>query len=528
MSKSLRTLMVVTAVFVATAMALTGCQNAGNTTTSAPAVAATTAAATADASKAPASAEAVTTPVPVKLEAYQIDYFMLSNGPYPKMGDIDAALSKVMTEKFNATLKTTMIAWGDWTAKVTTRLSSGDKIDVVFTADWYGYSRDITAQLFSPLNELLAKDAPETVATLGDQFVKGSQVNGINYGVPTEKELCVPGGMIFNKVLVDKYGFDITKITKEEDLEPMLAKIKTSEPNIIPYLFVGDAFHVNFFSPASDFGDAIVKADGVSTKAEWAFANAEYVTHFNLMRKWYKAGYIHPDAALDSFKYGDRLIAEGWFATSQPLKGNNIKADELGAQSRDGKLKLVEQTITNKYTYSNDCGGSMLAIPVTSKDPDRAMMFINLIHTDKAAVNLLAWGIEGVNYTKVAGKDNIVSVVKDNGYTSQVLLWTLGSQFLHFVADTENPDKMNLLKSYAQDAKPSILLGFRYSPEKITDQKAAYDNISKKYSKPIRCGAVDPATELAKFTTEAKAAGLDTIMADVQGQIDTWLAAQKK
>ncbi len=524
MSKSLKTLMAVVAVFMAMAVALTGCQSAGPS--AAPVASASADAATPTPEQPTAATEtSAAAPAPVQLDPYVIDYFMLANGPYDKMGDIDAELSKITTEKFNATVKTTMVSWGDWPSKVTTALSAGDKIDVCFTADWWGYSRDVAAGLFQPLNDLLTKNAPETVASLGEMFIQGSQINGVNYGIPTEKELLVPGGLIFNKALVDKYGFDISKITKEEDLEPMLAQIKASEPDVIPYLADGNAYHLKNFGPASDFGDAYIPEDGSTTKVNWKYTDPMYKTHLDLMRKWYVAGYIHPDSALDAFKYNDRIIADGWFAVSQPLKGNNIKADELGAQSRDGKLKLVEQTIGPKYVHSADCGGSMLAIPVTSQDPDRAMMFINLIHQDKTAVNLLAWGIEGTNYKKVS--DNVVSVVADNGYTNQVLLWTLGSQFNHFVADTENPKKFELLKNYISEGQPSFLLGFRYNPDKITNEKAAYDNVAAKYTKPLNCGAVDPAIELPKFETEAKAAGLETCLADVQAQIDAFLATKK-
>lgn len=513
MNKSVKKLFSILAVFCAVVLALSACApGSSDNVNNKPAT--SSSANTSGSAAAPAA----------KLDPYTIDYAMLCNGPYPKMSDIDAALSKIMTEKFNATLKTTMIGWGDWAAKVTTRLAAGDKIDVCFTADWYGYSRDVAQGLFSPLNDLLTKDAPETVASLGDQFVKGSQIDGINYGVPTEKELLVPGGLVFNKDLVDKYGFDITKVKTEQDLEPMLQKIKENEPNVIPYLFDGNAYNLSYLSPASDFGDAIVNDDGKDDTVAWKYAEPAFVEHIKLMRKWYQAGYIHQDSGLDSFKYTDRIIATGYFCAPQPLKGNNIKADELSAQDTSGKLHLVEQRTANMFTHSGDCGGSMLAIPVTSKDPDRAMMFINLIHQDKAAVNLLAWGIEGVNYKKVEGKDNVVSIVPDNGYTNQVLLWTLGSQFLHFIGEKENPQKMELLKNYAKEGQPSNLLGFRYVPDAITNEKAAYDNIAKQYGTPLLVGRVDPDTELPKFTADAKAAGLDKILTDIQSKIDAWKA----
>ena len=71
---------------------------------------------------------------------------------------------------------------------------------------------------------------------MGEGFVIGSQINGVNYGVPTDKEFAVNGGFVWNKDLADKYNLDMPSVESVEDLEPMLKVIKENEPNVIPYL----------------------------------------------------------------------------------------------------------------------------------------------------------------------------------------------------------------------------------------------------------------------------------------------------
>ena len=46
----------------------------------------------------------------------------------------------------------------------------------------------------------------------------------------------------------------------------------------------------------------------------------------------------------------------------------------------------------------------MHAISIVSKNPERAMMFLNLLNTDEYLRNLLAFGIEGVHYDLVNGR----------------------------------------------------------------------------------------------------------------------------
>ena len=71
---------------------------------------------------------------------------------------------------------------------------------------------------------------------MGEGFVIGSQINGVNYGVPTDKEFAVNGGFVWNKDLADKYNLDMSSVESVEDLEPMLKVIKENEPNVIPTL----------------------------------------------------------------------------------------------------------------------------------------------------------------------------------------------------------------------------------------------------------------------------------------------------
>ena len=44
------------------------------------------------------------------------------------------------------------------------------------------------------------------------------------------------------------------------------------------------------------------------------------------------------------------------------------------------------------------------------------------------------------------------------------------------------------------------------------------------YANSLQCGAMDVETNLPAFQEKLKAAGIDDVVANVQGQLDAWLA----
>lgn len=49
------------------------------------------------------------------------------------------------------------------------------------------------------------------------------------------------------------------------------------------------------------------------------------------------------------------------------------------------------------------------AMPVSAKYPEKAMSFLNLLYTDKTVIDLMAWGIEGVDYVIIDAENDIIA-----------------------------------------------------------------------------------------------------------------------
>ena len=76
---------------------------------------------------------------------------------------------------------------------------------------------------------------------------------------------------------------------------------------------------------------------------------------------------------------------------------------------------------TPAYVDTTSSQGAMMAISTASKNPERAMMFLNLLNTDPYLMTLLNYGIEGVHYDMDNG-EAVFNVDARASYTP----WTNG------------------------------------------------------------------------------------------------------
>jgi len=461
------------------------------------------------------------------LEPYELVYFMLTNSVASnELPVVTEAINEITREKFNATVNISMIPWGDWHTVVTTTLGAGEQVDILFTADWYEYMQGIAANYFLPLNDLMQQHAPQVLSQLGNVFVTGSQVNGINYGVPTDKELAVNGGFLWNQNLVDKYGFEPDPNWKSyADWEPYLEIIKQNEPDIVPLLTDGNHYHIDMITYLPlNTGWAV---QGSDPTINYRYEMDMYVKELHVMRDLFQKGYIPRDAILDETAwYNQHLSMGNFFLTTQPLKPGKGKSTELMSAAINPDIVYDEFETYPLLVNTTHCGGSMLAIGSTSRDPARAMMFINEMHTNPDMVNLLVWGVEGVTYTVVDTDPTLVLPIDGNQWTSAVLGWTLGNVFLTHLAEYEPRDKYDLLAATKVGIPGHLANGYRFDPTDWLDTIAAVTNSVEEFSRPIRVGAVDTDEGISNLLAAAESAGYRPYLEAVRADFAAWLADQ--
>lgn len=487
-----------------------------------------------------ATKEAEPTTEPEPAEVAVLDYYWVGNQDTPERPAVEAAINEYIEPLIGANVVFHIVGWGDWATKAVTGIQAGEKMDIFFTADWYYYMQLATEGLFRPLNDdagefgnLLTEYGQGILSSLHPAFITGTQIDGVNYAVPTNKELTVPEGFIYNVAVAEEIGMtadDAAAIKNFADMEPWLEKAKAAFPDMYPYLTDGrvgympwvpgfasgvDEWFVNMkFAPddAGTWDESIASV----WETDWA------TEHLAAMRKFYDNGWTHPDIGLDTFSTAEYRNAGNFFIEPQPLKGYNIKAQELVNSSGNADLRLGEIYGQPKINITVHSGGSMLAIPMMSDYPVQAMKYINLLHTDSKVVNMQLFGVEGTHWEFEA--DGRVNILNNGWYGAHPGAWTVGDVMLQAVTNKEDPEKNRLLIEYANDALNHVSLGFRFRTEPVAAELTAV-NAANTASKGLRTGYIDPVTELPKHIEALKAAGLDAVKAEVETQYAAWKAA---
>jgi len=69
-------------------------------------------------------------------------------------------------------------------------------------------------------------------------------------------------------------------------------------------------------------------------------------------------------------------------------------------------------------------------------------------------------------------------------------------------------------------------MGFTFDNSNVKTEYTAVTNVIEQYMYGLVCGSVDPTTEIPIFLQRLDEAGLGTIIAEKQTQLDAWAASK--
>lgn len=464
-----------------------------------------------------------------KLPEYNLTIFFPGAPPKDEVL-VEEEINKYLKDKINATVDIRMIDWGQWDNKMNLAIASRDPMDIIFTAAWNGHATNVAKGALLPVNDpngqygnLLEQYGKDILSSLPEAFLQGAKINGQNYGVPANKELAEQGGILYRTDIADELGLteQLENVKTIEDLGPILQVVKEKKPDMIPLFFRdGETFNSHYFAKYDALGDTtiegVIMKDGTDTTVKARIDMPIYKRTLEVTRDYFLKGYINKDAATTQIGATDALKKGNVFMVPSPLKPG--KDTEMAASTGlEGKLKQVAMNIPT--TSTGEASGSMLGISTTSGDPARAMMFINLLHSDKYLNNLINFGIEGKHYT-LSGEQ--MTPTAEAGNYAIGAAWMLGNQFLNYLAAGEPADKWEQFRKFNESTHNSPALGFTFNPEPVNSQVAVMANIRKQYDPGLDTGSLDP-SKAEEYFKKLKQNGLDDVIKEKQDQLNKFL-----
>ncbi|MDB5055855.1 MAG: extracellular solute-binding protein family 1 [Bacilli bacterium] len=437
---------------------------------------------------------------------------------------VEDEINKYLIKKMNATLEIRPTHLGVWWDKVDLMFASNEPFDLLFTAGWLELGQEVAKEQVIPLDDLLEKYGQDITKVLDPAIVQGGKLNGKIYGVVTNKEFAATKGLVMRKDLVDKYGLDLNEIHELKDFEPFFQTLKQKESDIVPLQTRSDRTPLTLMMQYGKYdmlgdGPGVLDRNSSELKVINMYETPQYKEYAELMYKWNQAGYINTDASTTNDNEVYAIKAGKAFAYAESLKpGIEVQV------SRDTGMPMVAKELTKPFTTTADTTSAMFSIPSTSKSPQEAMKFLDLLYTDPYLLNLLDWGIEGKHYIKKS--DHIIEYppgvdASNVGYNLNTP-WVFGNQFQSYIWSNEDPEIWEKFKRFNEEADKSLALGFVFYTEKVKNEIAACLEVDKEFGPALNTGSLDPAMVLPKYLAKLKEAGIDKVIQEKQRQLDEW------
>ena len=416
-------------------------------------------------------------------------------------------------------------------------LASGEGIDIYCPLG--SLSTAIATNQILPLNDYLDNELKDTVALMGEEWLKPSTHNGNVYAIPCYKGVILEPYFIARKDIVDELGFDINSINSVKDLEPLLTMVKEKYPSMYPLVPTGGQAGGNtLMVDYSLNGVQGYQVDNLGYGAAIVGDDLTVQNYYNtdffkdacrLAYDWNQKGLIMPDSSLSSDISTDLLGSEQAFSV---ITGYGYVPESVEAtyKSRCNGFDFYAKSL-NKTRMTSSSLAVSWGIGYTSKNPQAAAKVLNMLYNDEFVLNSVIFGIEGSDYVK--NDDGTISYpegldMNTVPYTAALSCGIVGNMFKQYaMRGNTDPKDVAYMQENNENAQFSAAFGFKLDAANITTQCSAVDNVIQQYQYSLLCGEVNPEEGIPKFVTALEAAGVNDIITEAQTQLTAWAGQNK-
>ncbi len=430
------------------------------------------------------------------------------------LDSINDAASKITEEKIGAKIKIQFISNGSYTEKMSMINASGESYDLCFTGYLSKYIDNAKKGSLLDITEML-NDTPELVKSLPDFVWDGAKIDDKIYAVPNYQILATTTGLSINKALADKYNLDVNSINKTEDIEGFLKNVSENESGIYP--FRTNWGIASFVEKGADHSEVYkgqcvvgyIKENG-KVKVVPGFKGGNAKEHAKILYDWYQKGYIREDVASVMDDSQDAKV--GKYAVQMTAYKPGVESEDKIYMGGD----VYSISLSKPMLHHDSIRATMIGIGAKSKNPEKALKFIELINTDKELYNLICFGIEGKHYNKVG--DNRIELIENSGYNPNAS-WKFGNQFNAYLLPGQADDAWEKTKAINESAEKAASFGFDPDFTNVRTQYAQCNTVYNEY-KVMNSGAINPDDYFDEFEKKMYDAGLQDIIDEIQAQLD--------
>lgn len=442
-------------------------------------------------------------------EIVNLKWVTIGNGMPNNYDSWISSVNSYIGEKIGVNLEMEVIPWGDWDNRRNIIVSTNEPYDIIF-GNGNNYVADINLGAYADITDLLEANMPGLMELMPDKYWDGVRVKDRIYGVPTYKDSSITNYAIWDKELVDEYSLDITSLTTLDSMTETFETLK-ADKNDYPVYVKNDGLYY-IFDVYDQIGGGTqvlgVRFDDKEGRVCFTLEEQEIMDQLKVIHEWYQKGIINPDAATltEGRVYNMWRVAQGWESAGVTSWGPQMGKDVV--------VQQVMPTILSNETVR----GSLNMVSINTKYPEKCLQLLDLVNCDTKLRDLFYYGEEGVNFEYTA--DGKVHKINNDwalaGYTQ-------GSFFTVTTLDTDEFNQWDEVKALNEAAESSVMLGFTFDTNSVSDQLANCREIWLRYRSEVMTGVQDPEVVVPKIKEELMKAGWQNVVDEAQRQVDEFL-----
>lgn len=363
------------------------------------------------------------------------------------------------------------------------------QLDIFVVNDYQKYGELATNGDLAPMDEYLNYDSSKLKKYIYPTFLSAARVGKNTYGIPTNYALDSDFTyFVFNKDLLNKYGYSVSDLTTYANLGDYLSLIKNNEPGVWPV------------SGPCDISGAEVYEDSFL-----AIGRQLNVLGDSVLPTFMETKYVNNIKAIDSYRRNGYFPREGTASENAKYAIEIVHSPELLEHEWSENGTNYEAYLYDVNRVSGDeAFKSAMVISSLSTNKDRAMEVITLFNTNAELANLLQYGISGENYYYDTEKGSVTML--NDKYTMNTIY--TGNTYIKYPLAGQEDYVENARKGNIQTA-PSAFLGFYPTFDDI-EEKSTYEavkTICKAAKQAIDDGSMDIDTAVLYAKRELVALG---------------------
>lgn len=453
---------------------------------------------------------------------------------------VEEALNELLLDKINVQADFMWFDATTYATQVPMMIQASEDLDLMMfnPVPATSYQSFMSQNQLMDITEYVEEYGDNIQAEMGDYLAATSR-DGKIYGVGNMTSLAAYGTICMRKDTLEDLGLTekAEKMASWSEYEEILKEVvKNTDLNGVtnsdaegtcitpqPFMTASDKFADSYAVDTLGDSNMYVYGDPETKKVNSYFDSEEWYESIKRANEFYKEGLLYKDASTTQ-DYGDNLVKNG-------VGFSTVKQTEDGSQSTFEATIGHEAVLVNFAAKDVETGSFTkfgFGVPVTAKNPEAAVKLLNLLQSDTEVLDMITWGVEGVDYAK----NDDGTLTYPEGVTSDTVQYHTGD-FLYGNRlkvtpwEGEGADVRDRQKAGNDEMEKSVFFGFSVDPTPVTSEITSCKNVIDQYKPQLSAGIVDDVdATYEQFKSALSAAGMDKILEEYQSQLDSWLAEQ--